>query len=285
MSHDAWAEVRDAVRPSVAAGQLLPHRQHAIALRHRVTTEDVARIYTEERDAYLQRGGKPAEPATPQSIADRAERIAAKAQDITEKTQDVAAVAQKAADAEPAAETVACDYCDEELPSRASLGQHLRTHPAAYKYPCDQCDYTGISPEALKSHRKKQRHLVSNQKNPAAATAGSAPQSPDVSAVAPDAPGAVETPSPPPRAPGRQPLDPSDLDLGALIQPVQMWLGCDDPIVARAADDAVRAIGQLHRAVETAEQRAELTAHRRRLLDELAQLDKQINQLQAGEAA
>lgn len=48
MTIDQWREVRDAVRPSAAAGQLTDMRAHQIANRYRVAIEDVRRIYGEE---------------------------------------------------------------------------------------------------------------------------------------------------------------------------------------------------------------------------------------------
>lgn len=48
MTRDVWAEIRDAVRPSAAAGTLTEARAHSIATRYRVSMDDVERIYAEE---------------------------------------------------------------------------------------------------------------------------------------------------------------------------------------------------------------------------------------------
>lgn len=48
MTIDPFREVRDAVRPSAAAGQLTDTTVYKIAMRHRVAEVDVRRIYTEE---------------------------------------------------------------------------------------------------------------------------------------------------------------------------------------------------------------------------------------------
>ena len=134
MSPDIWSEVRDAVRPSVAAGQLLPHRCAQISAKYRVSVEDVTRIYLEERDAYLARTGQPADPA-PTAVG----------------AESAPAPQPKPAADKPA--VLRCPYCRQGFESQQQLSAHLRVHPEALKVPCDLCDVRSISKSALAKHK------------------------------------------------------------------------------------------------------------------------------------
>lgn len=92
MTIDPWREVRDAVRPSAAAGTLPSHRAHAISQRHRVPIEDVERIYGEEH---------------------------ARLHPETAGTTD------------PDTEVYHCDQCKRLFPSLLALGAHRRDDHAA----------------------------------------------------------------------------------------------------------------------------------------------------------
>lgn len=169
MSPSVWSEVRDAVRPSVAAGQLLPHRAAQISSKYRVDLEDVTRIYVEERDKFLKRTGQPADPAPT----------------VLENPQPAGEPKP-----EPAANPTTglrCPHCRGSFDSKQQLSAHLRVHPEALTVPCDLCDVRSISKSALEKHkdnmhkgwrkaRKQQAAAASPHGSAAAISTTAAPQ-------------------------------------------------------------------------------------------------------------
>ena len=182
MSPHVWAEVRDAVAPSVAAGQLLPHRAAQIAHRYRVDIQDVTRIYTEQRDQYVARvravkAKKAAEIAAGLDI-----QYTPGTQPEPEGQPQPAPAAEP--EPEPAAEPepaplppapedgprreparianpepgVDCEHCGDHVRDNYVLAQHVRLHhPELLTHQCHLCPTRSLSRGALRKHYRK-RH-------------------------------------------------------------------------------------------------------------------------------
>lgn len=253
MSPDVWSEIRDAVKPSVAAGQLLPHRAAQISVKYRVDLEDVTRIYLEERDKSLKRTGQPADPVPTAVGAEPAPPPAPKPDG-----------------------TPRCPHCRQGFDSQQQLSAHLRVHPEALVVPCDLCDVRSISKSALEKHKdnmhkgwrkaKKQQAAAASPHGPAAAISTTA--APQASVV---------------EAPTNVTLKPSLHGLRIARGLVEAFTAeGHEPDVRERAEQAAVAIAVLESVLEG--HANALAARAKELRAELEQIESQLAQVQEAAA-
>jgi len=253
MSPNVWSEVRDAVRPSVAAGQLLPHRAAQISAKYRVDLSDVTRIYVEERNKFLERTGQPADPVS-----------------TVVENPEPATEPQPAAEPRPAElADLKCPHCSQLFESQYQLSAHMRVHPEALTVPCDLCEARSISTSALKKHKDNMHKgwRKARKQQPAATADGPGTMLPGAPPAFVDA--ALNTGQPAPSATGLQ----------AARDTVTLFTSADQPeAVQRAANDAAAAIDRLQEALASVA--SELAARADELRAELARLEAQLAQVQ-----